>query len=79
MPCTITGSLEGDAALYAREAADKLRADLLKRTQQLCTACKALEANGIAVPSDDGLDTWWEEHKRSDAAGRRKRAAKKSR
>ena len=74
MPCTLTGSLEGDAAVFSKEKITEL-------TQLLCGACRLLEENEIdmskvkAVVYSYGacqerttkLTTWWKSHKKLDA------------
>ena len=79
MPCTLTGSFEGDRALIAGTNVTYL-------TQLLCGACTLLETNGIdmstvtveGLPNADlvkgapSLDQWWESHKKVDRRRRRK-------
>jgi hypothetical protein len=57
MPCTITGSPEGDRLLYANE-------DILRLTQMLCASLKRLEKNNIPVPKE--CLQWWNKHKKVD-------------
>jgi len=64
MGCTITGSLEGDAALAARESNEALSSELQKVTQLLCTACETLDNNHVAIPSD--VREWWVGHSAID-------------
>lgn len=75
MPCTYTGSLEGDRALAAREALDR-------RERMLCALCTHLtfwlgEEGATKVMKDaaseaDGLKKgdikrWWDAHRKADA------------
>jgi len=63
MPCTFTGSLEGDRALFLREDLDKL-------TSLLCDLCKRLEKKGRSdiIAANPRLTKWWKLHKKFDAA-----------
>ena len=84
MPCTLTGSFEGDRALVSETNVTYL-------TQLLCGACTLLEANNIdmggvvveGLGNDDlvqgapSLDKWWKDHKKMDR--RRKRDDRKRR
>lgn len=74
MPCTQTGSLEGDRALAAQEAIDK-------RERMLCGMCSMIEKE-VGVPTmeafleaigeqTDGLKKkdivkWWRAHKKAE-------------
>lgn len=75
MPCTYTGSLEGDRALAAQEALDR-------RERMLCALCTHLtevlgEAGTEHVLKEaarkaDGLKKgdikrWWDAHRKADA------------
>lgn len=74
MPCTYTGSIEGDRAHFAKEALDL-------RERMLCAICTQLEKEfGVAVTKEiledvaeatDGLtktqiSSWWKDHKKED-------------
>lgn len=68
MPCTYTGSIEGDRALSAQENAEKLSkknkqqiTKLTELTRMLCTACKLLKKNKIKI-EDSALSAWWTNH-----------------
>lgn len=73
MPCTYTGSFEGDEALRAREA-------LEKREKYLCAVVRHLEKSGANVDlllrrAAEGtedlrgseIQDWWDNHRRADA------------
>ena len=65
MPCTYTGSLEGDALLGAKDELDML-------TRLLCEACKHLDNHELMkVVASEELFQWWIEHAEAD---RRKQA-----
>jgi hypothetical protein len=70
MPCTVTGSIEGDRALDAAEA----RETATKTTQMLCSICEMVEKRGCPsmsrMPAD--VKAWWVEHKKMDARNRPK-------
>ncbi len=76
MPCTYTGSLDGDAAMFARDELDV-------RERMLCALCRKLEeVHGedetkailrAAARSAKGLHReaivkWWRDHKKADEA-----------
>lgn len=67
MPCTITGSFEGDRALFAQEDRDKAQKEAIKVTRLLCKLMKDLESNGINMEhiSKDVMK-WWKKHKEID-------------
>lgn len=77
MPCTMTGSLEGDRALAATEAADNLSNELTRITAAFCDLCTALErdpsAHKIIDYSPMAYD-WWVRHQEVD----RKRVAREA-
>lgn len=89
MPCFITGSAAGYAALTAREA----RTIAMDMTRKLCSVMKAIEKqekdrrNDILYPIKEYLPAdlleWWERRKSIDAARRedekRRAAANKAR
>lgn len=62
MPCTITGSFEGDKALMESDRA-------LKLTQLLCAACKRMETTGTPMPT--AVKNWWAMHKEQDQKSRK--------
>lgn len=77
MPCTYTGSIEGDRALAASETVTRL-------AQLLCGACRLLEENGISMagvkteptdftPHTTTLYQWWRGHKKIDNERKAKR------
>ena len=63
MPCTYTGSFEGDEALAAKEALEKNRSTLTEVTALLCSACKILEKKKAMTPQ---LRAWYAEHEKVD-------------
>ena len=80
MPCTFTGSLEGDRALAYQEHADDLAKQITKLTQLLCKTLTIVEAHdGLEyLPKD--VNKWWVSHKKVDARrlAREKKAAEKA-
>lgn len=64
MPCTQTGSLEGDAKLLLEEELRGQTNTVTKLAQMLCTTCKILEKNQIEIPK--GVRNWWKKHKVQD-------------
>lgn len=73
MPCTYTGTIEGDRRLAAEESRDILE-------RMLCAICTQMEEN-IGVPftntiltlaqermeqGDPDLAKWWKDHKATD-------------
>jgi hypothetical protein len=75
MPCTFTGSLEGDRELAAREALDV-------RERMLCAVCSLFELDNGADELDaflttaaraaeglekDDITKWWKAHKAAEA------------
>ena len=71
MPCTYTGSFEGDQLFSANEELDRL-------TLYLCAVCAHLEKSDLshlilaAGSCADGVSPneihdWWAEHKQADA------------
>lgn len=57
MPCTYTGSIEGDRALASEELITEL-------TQRLCRAFEVLDSHNLtySLPSKD--KRWWKSHKK---------------
>lgn len=64
MPCTLTGSLEGDEKLLLEEELRGQTNTVTKLAQMLCSTCKTLEKNQIEIPK--GVRRWWKEHKVQD-------------
>lgn len=64
MPCTRTGSLEGDRILSLQEDREALQAEALKLTQMLCAVCRRCEEQGVPVPKIAAA--WWRKHKKQD-------------
>jgi len=88
MPCTITGTLEGDARLAMEEAlldksklVKKYRKDKLKLTQMLCAAMKAINEYEVGsdypplVPDENWV--WWQQHDKQDQKGKQAKKKKK--
>jgi hypothetical protein len=76
MPCTFTGSFEGDRALAAEEYAAELKKELDLTTRLLCSTMKILH-NPSPYPEHaqtlrgdvlaiEGMTDWWEEHQKRD-------------
>ena len=74
MPCTYTGSLEGDRLLAAKEALDQ-------RERYLCAVVRQLQRDVISVEdflqraaeNADGIErseilNWWDAHRAADLA-----------
>lgn len=68
MPCTYTGSIEGDRALAATEKAERLAEIITELTRHLCEACAALEEAEVMDSSEvsEELVEWWKAHKEQD-------------
>lgn len=78
MPCTYTGSLEGDARLILGEELDKY-------TAMLCAVCTQMELNigplftgeileraSQRMPEgSENINEWWKNHKATDRTRRR--------
>lgn len=60
MPCTMTGSEEGDRQLYRSELEKKIAA----MNMALCAACGVIENGGLKIPPE--IAAWWEAHKAKD-------------
>lgn len=72
MPCTYTGSIEGDRALASSERLTEVT-EMLCRTLTRFEGILNTELNSpLAGVLDDDIVKWWEEHKVIDAR-RRKR------
>ena len=72
MPCTQTGSLEGDRALDA----DMARSEATRLTQMLCDLCKTFDETFVEeewelllnnMKAGKRLAAWWKSHKKIDA------------
>ena len=73
MPCTLTGFIDGDRAVFSKEAITEL-------TQLLCGACRLLDENQIDISDVHAtvwscgacqnvtthLTEWWARHKKLD-------------
>jgi hypothetical protein len=66
MPCTYTGSLEGDAALCAEEARKKAATSLTKTTAMLCATLKIVERYDVYDSLPKNVKKFWREHKKID-------------
>lgn len=64
MPCTITGSLDGDRIYALEQDREKLREEILDLTQMLCAVCKRCEKEGAPIPKR--VKAWWKKHKAQD-------------
>lgn len=67
MPCTITGSLDGDLILNLQEALEEVRKSLDLTTRAACEfAGFYYGANTERSPSPEAA-AWWEKHKQEDS------------
>lgn len=67
MPCTMTGSIEGDRAWAAEQTIEKLSDTITDLTRMLCGACDWVTGYSINMIDEvDGLRDWWEEHQKVD-------------
>jgi hypothetical protein len=73
MPCTLTGSIEGDRALGAEEA----EAQVTKLARMLCSVMRILEEDGRRPLSREVLN-WWKQHKKQDRERRAEARAYKA-
>lgn len=76
MPCTQTGSLEGDRALAFKETKEKLQKENTRLTQLLCLICKEVKdfnrqkfldgdnCSMFDMPFD--VERWYEKHQKID-------------
>jgi hypothetical protein len=78
MPCTITGTLEGDRELFANEeiaglekSLKKSQAERLKLTQMLCAMCKMRDDGIWEMPPK--VREWWTKHQKQDKRNRKKK------
>ncbi len=66
MPCTYTGSIEGDRALAAEQLEDALTEELDEMTALACAAFTQLEKYvGLGLMTPEQQD-WWRRHKEAD-------------
>jgi hypothetical protein len=61
MPCTYTGSLDGDRIMGLEEALDEM-------TELACSAFAVLEKQGLLGEMTFSQRKWWRVHKAADAA-----------
>jgi hypothetical protein len=64
MPCTQTGSLEGDHALALSDI-------VTEQAEMLCKMCQLAEDNNLTIPH--GVRGWWTNHKKLDAKRRKQK------
>jgi hypothetical protein len=62
MPCTITGSFEGDARLAAAEANE----EATRATQIACEAMRLLKRHSLLVAMSDASLEWFSHHEKID-------------
>lgn len=67
MPCTYTGSLNGDAIHFLKQDKEQLSKEVLDLTQMLCLMCKKSEKEGTKIPKR--VAKWWKKHKEQDEKG----------
>jgi hypothetical protein len=83
MPCTITGTLEGDRELFAKEEIAGLekslkesQAERLRLTKMLCVMCKiadmATKHYGFSFMPET-VREWWNRHQKQDKRNRKKK------
>lgn len=72
MPCTLTGSIEGDRALSAQEA----EAEVTKLARMLCSVMRMLERDGDKLSNE--VLSWWKQHKKQDRERRADERAHKA-
>jgi hypothetical protein len=58
MPCTYSGSIEGDRLMLTQDLVTEL-------TQLLCSLCKRCEKEKVKLPRR--VSIWWKQHKKVDA------------
>lgn len=70
MPCTYTGTLDGDTIMGLTEAINKARADAAIVTNLLCGVMESLDEDDKACVfgAVRGLLRWWQDHERLDQA-----------
>lgn len=66
MPCTYTGSLEGDRAMAAEKRMDALVEARDEMTALACAAFQVLEQAGMLFRMTPEQRAWWERHKEAD-------------
>lgn len=67
MPCTRTGSLDGDRILSLEEDIESVQKEALALTQMLCAVCKRCEDQSVPIPKRAAA--WWRKHKAQDNGG----------
>lgn len=72
MPCTYTGSIEGDRRMAEEEDRQKLGKIITSLTQMICGIMDYIENKGLVTDVSelyevDGLEQFWEKHKKLDA------------
>lgn len=78
MPCTYTGSLEGDREMAMRESLDARERMLCALCRRLETELGAAEAGRIMAAAERMADgsapivDWWVRHREADAAAGRR-------
>ena len=75
MPCTMTGSFEGDQAMAAKREADRVTAYLCAVLRYLETMYPDVvdEMMDLSKAGDGQIDQWWHRHKKEDLAKRMKK------
>lgn len=66
MPCTYTGSIEGDRALVAEESIRALKESRDEMTALACRAFRALEKHNALSELSHEDNEWWLDHKLKD-------------
>ncbi len=69
MPCTQTGSIEGDRILGLTESIKIVNDKNTELTRLLCLACRRIEISGMRFPN--GLGKWWKSHLKVDKKKRK--------
>lgn len=72
MPCTFTGSIEGDRAFFAERDLKEASAKLTELTQALCEAVKTLRDNKVALPPK--VESFARNHDETDRKRKEKEA-----
>jgi len=79
MPCTYTGSIQGDTILSLQESLEDYKQDLDELTRNLCSLCGWLDDNGIQWVDDNyPTSLWWERHKAEDVRRENLKKAKEN-
>jgi hypothetical protein len=77
MPCTYTGSLEGDAALASQESIEYLSNELQRATRVACELGKLVATPVKNVLTSDETREWLKEHKQVDEKAANAKSKKK--